>query len=251
MKVEVYPELLAQERRQLESLCQRLELPFENLALLRHALTLRSWVNEHEQAGWSCNQRLEFLGDAVLGLVVAQLVYQRFSEGDEGVLTRARASLVSRQSLAVVAQRWNLGDFLYLGSGDAASGGRKRASSLSDALEAVLAALFLDARSHGRRPLAELSEVLKRMWAPELDTLCTQGHADARSQLQERVQGDLKCTPRYRYQNEGRKRVLCVVYIEDSRGQEVELGEARSPYRKSAAEEAARAALDQQRWIKG
>lgn len=250
MSLAQYPELSEQERRDLRSLCQTLDLPFENLALLRHALTLRSWVNENASAGWTCNQRLEFLGDAVLGLVVAQLVYERFCDVDEGVLTRTRASLVSRQGLAKVAKRWELGDYLYLGSGDASSGGRNRSSSLSDALEALLAALFLDAQAtQGRRSLAELKSVLKRLWAPELEALAAQGHADVRSQLQERVQGDTKCTPRYRYEDQGRKGVRCVVYVERPQGTQLELGEAQADRRKSAAEQAARSALVQQRWI--
>lgn len=123
--------------RQVESFARKLGLQFKDPALLRQALTHRSADHKH-------NERLEFLGDSVLGFVVAERLYEKFPEADEGVLSRLRATLVNQTSLAGVARSLNLGDHLILGSGELKSGGFRRDSILSDALEAVMGALLKD-----------------------------------------------------------------------------------------------------------
>ncbi|MDT8406545.1 MAG: ribonuclease III [Methylococcales bacterium] len=120
-----------------EALRRKLNLPFNDLALLTQALT-------HRSACQANNERLEFLGDAVLGLIVAEELFQRFPAAPEGVLSRLRASLVNQHALAELARLLNLGDYLILGSGELKSGGFRRESILSDALEAIIGALFLD-----------------------------------------------------------------------------------------------------------
>jgi ribonuclease-3 len=118
-------------------LARRLGLDFRNPALIRRALT-------HRSAEAVNNERLEFLGDSVLGFVIAERLYERFAEADEGVLSRLRATLVNQTSLANIARKLELGDYLILGSGELKSGGYRRDSILSDALEALIGALLVD-----------------------------------------------------------------------------------------------------------
>lgn len=123
--------------RQHEAFARKLGLRFNDPALLRQALTHRSADNRH-------NERLEFLGDSVLGFVVAERLYEKFPDADEGVLSRLRATLVNQTSLAGFARSLQLGDYLILGSGELKSGGFRRDSILSDALEAIMGALLKD-----------------------------------------------------------------------------------------------------------
>ena len=117
---------------------------FEKPALLERALTHSSYANERLGGALECNERLEFLGDAVLGMVVADHLYREHPDLPEGDLTRLRASMVCEEALAAVAKSWGLGEHLRLGHGEALNGGQERASILADAVEAVLAALYLD-----------------------------------------------------------------------------------------------------------
>jgi len=123
--------------RDLRSLCRRLGIELGRLELLKEALT-------HRSAGGRNNERLEFLGDAVLGLIIARELFHRFPQADEGSLSRMRALLVNQTSLAAIAQELGLGDWLILGPGELKSGGFRRDSILSDALEAVVGALLED-----------------------------------------------------------------------------------------------------------
>ena len=123
---------------------QRLGYSFRNKALLENALTHSSYANEHRREGASSNERLEFLGDAILGLVVAEHLYRTHPDKPEGELTKLRAELVCENSLAEVASRLELGKVLRLGHGESHGGGSHRPSMLADAVEAVLAAAYLD-----------------------------------------------------------------------------------------------------------
>ena len=114
---------------------------FSNRAYLETALTHSSYANEHKIRN---NERLEFLGDSVLSLIVSENLFQRFSEDDEGDLSKIRASLVCEKGLFELAKKIDLSDFVMLGKGEEATGGRNRASVISDAFEALLAAIFLD-----------------------------------------------------------------------------------------------------------
>jgi len=117
---------------------------FGNQELLREALRHSSYANEHRGAEATSNERLEFLGDSVLGFVTAEFLFRRRPDSPEGELTRIRARLVCEESLYEVAQRIDLGRYLCLGHGEEAGGGRERASILADATEAVIAAVYLD-----------------------------------------------------------------------------------------------------------
>lgn len=117
---------------------------FKNITLLQNALTHSSYANEHWHDSLRSNERLEFLGDSILGMVVAEYLYKNFPNRPEGELTRMRADMVCETSLARIAERVNLGKHLLLGNGEEQGGGRNRPSILADAVESVIAASFLD-----------------------------------------------------------------------------------------------------------
>lgn len=123
--------------KKAEQLASKLNLIFKQPKLFRMALT-------HRSMGANNNERLEFLGDSILGFVIAQKLYELFPDASEGVLSRLRASLVNQESLADIAREHQIGDYLILGSGELKSGGFRRDSILSDAIEAIIGALFKD-----------------------------------------------------------------------------------------------------------
>ncbi len=127
-----------------EELASRLNLPFKNMMLLRRSLTHRSYINEHPES-IEDNERLEFLGDAILDFMVGEWLYHRFPEMPEGDLTRMRSALVHTEQLAEFARQLDLGRGLRLGRGEVISGGRTRDALLCDEFEALIGALYLDA----------------------------------------------------------------------------------------------------------
>jgi ribonuclease-3 len=128
---------------------------FKNITLLQNALTHSSYANEYFRDSLKSNERLEFLGDSVLGMVVAEHLYKTFPDRLEGDLTRMRADMVCEASLARIAEKINLGQYLLLGHGEEQSGGRNRPSILADAVESVLAACFLDGGMAAARSFIE------------------------------------------------------------------------------------------------
>ena len=128
----------------MEALQARLGYTFRDPSLLEHALMHSSYANECRAAGCTSNERLEFLGDSVLGMVTAEKLYTLFPDLPEGKLSRLRAELVCEQSLHAVALELHLGDYLLLGKGETHTGGRERPSILADAVEAIIAAMYLD-----------------------------------------------------------------------------------------------------------
>ena len=128
----------------MESLEKKLGYTFRDRSLLSEALNHSSYANEHRSAEVSSNERLEFLGDSVLGFVTAEFLFKTYGKLPEGDLTRIRAALVCEQSLYEVAKFLGLGQYLKLGKGEEAGGGRQRQSILADATEAVFAAVYLD-----------------------------------------------------------------------------------------------------------
>ena len=157
-----------------------LNYEFQNKTLLTEAITHSSYANERHCA---CNERLEFLGDSVLSLIVSNALFLRMPGVQEGELSKLRASLVCEQSLAELAGRLHLGDALLLGRGEELSGGRKRASILSDAFEALLAAIYLDSDFFSAEKwLLELMEDKLN------DAVAGKSYHDYKTILQERVQ---------------------------------------------------------------
>ena len=128
----------------MESLEKKLQYTFTNRELLSEALNHSSYANEQRSAGISSNERLEFMGDSVLGFVTAEFLFRMYPQLPEGDLTRMRAALVCEQSLYEVARMLELGQYLKLGKGEEAGGGREQQSILADAVEAVFAAVYLD-----------------------------------------------------------------------------------------------------------
>jgi ribonuclease-3 len=172
----------------LDKLKARLAYQFKDPALLARAL-------RHRSAGKDNNERLEFLGDAVLGFVVAEFLYQNFPSASEGELSRVRASLVQQATLAAIARELQLGESLALGPGELKTGGANRDSILADALEALISALYLDGGLDACR------ELLQRCFTPRLAELQQPGAAkDAKTRLQEVLQARKLALPLYEIQ---------------------------------------------------
>ncbi len=170
-----------------------LKLTFINKALLQRALTHRSYLNENPDYPLEDNERLEFLGDAVLDFITGEYLYHHFPEMAEGRLTNLRSALVRTERLAQFATDLNLGDFLFLGRGEAESGGRERLAILCDAFEAVIGALYLDQGIEAARAF------VCQMVEPALqEILDSDTDRDAKSRLQEMAQSYYRLTPTYR-----------------------------------------------------
>lgn len=167
--------------------------PFNNPSLLQRALTHSSYLNEHLELPNEDNERLEFLGDAVLDFVAAEYLFNTYPEFAEGRLTTIRAALVRMESLSDYANQLHLGDHVRLGKGEAETGGRARMSLLADAFEAVLGALYLD------QGLAPVKKFVEPLIAAEADRIVgDQKDRDAKSILQEWCQAQRGTTPHYR-----------------------------------------------------
>jgi ribonuclease-3 len=176
----------------LESLQQSLGVSFNDPSYLKQALTHTSYVNENPESNLADNERLEFLGDAVLGQVIAEKLYQALPEAAEGEMSKLRAALVSRNALARLSRGIRLGDYLYLGKGEETSGGRDKTANLAGALEAVIAAVFLD-----QNP-ATAKDVILALFNPEIERVIGRGEvANYKSQLQELLQARGQPPPDY------------------------------------------------------
>jgi ribonuclease-3 len=226
-------------RDEFEELQERVGYRFKDRGLLEHALTHRSRAAEDASGGVADNESLEFLGDAVLGLVVAEMLFRRYPEYNEGQKSKIKASVVSTQALARRAEQIQLGDHLLLGRGEEKTGGRFKQALLADGYEALIAALYLD----GGLPAA--AGFLER----ELADAITSGAGEAvvgqdyKSALQERLQALGRPLPEYRVAAESgpdhRKEFTIEVVVES----EV-LGTASGKAKKEAEQEAARLALE-------
>lgn len=208
--------------------------PVAALPHLAEALTHPSWANEQKRGVRVDYQRLEFLGDAVLQLCVSELLVERFASATEGELSRRRAAIVGTEALAAYARRCALPPFLRLGRGADASGERDRSSVLADALEAVVAAVFLDRGFEAARLLARAiaEDALER----------TEDVRDPKSALQERAQGAGLPAPTYRLvTEEGPAHERCFVVAVEVDGRAV--GEGRGRSKKLAEQDAAQKAL--------
>lgn len=160
---------------------------FKQQDLLQQALTHRSVSRSNN------NERLEFLGDSVLNLIISKHIYRHFDDADEGTLSRIRASLVKEPTLAKLARSINLGDCINLGGGELKSGGYRRASILSDALEAIIGAVYLDSN------ITEAERVVLDLFQPELESIdIAAGLKDPKTRLQEYLQSQQQELPVYR-----------------------------------------------------
>lgn len=218
-----------------EHLAGRIGHRFIGPELLGQALSHRSWCSEH--GGRASNERLEFLGDAVLGLVVAEHTFRGYPELSDGMLSKVRASVVNSQVLAEVAAELGISDHLRLGKGEDASGGRTKVSILADTMEAVIGAVYLDAGLDAARHL-----VLSLLEARIAVAVGEPGESDHKSRLQELAVRLGKSVPRYDLAGFGpdhSRRYLATVYVA---GQHLGTGEGRS--KKDAEQVAAQVACE-------
>ena len=229
---------------QLDALQNILGVAFEDVTHLQQSLVHRSYLNESEALSetsddhpLSSNERLEFLGDALLGHVVAERLYCEFPDFSEGDLTKVRSALVRTETLARIARSLNLGDYLFLGKGEAESGGRHRQRNLACALEAVIGAILVDQGFNVAREfvLRILGKELERATEEKLEK-------DPKSRLQEVVQAEQRLTPVYRTDNvtgPDHDRIFVV----DVFAGETFLGRGSGKSKRAAEQEAAVAAL--------
>jgi ribonuclease-3 len=224
---------------ELTTLQKKLRVKFKNKALLEQALVHSSYVNENPGVIEGDNERLEFLGDAVLGLIIAEELYRRFPQFSEGEMTRVRSSLVRQDALARMAKSIKLGDYLYLGKGEEGGGGRDKPANLSGALEALTAAVFLD------RGLAVTRRFVLRLMSRKMAKALKRGvEVDYKTKLQETMQAKWQLKPKYRV-------IEAVGPAHDRRftvevtGGDSALGRGSGKSKKAAEAEAARMALNQ------
>ncbi len=227
--------------RPLEELEKKLSLDFRQKEILREALTHRSYLNENPSETRSHNERLEFLGDAVLELIVTEFLYRNYPN-PEGELTNWRSALVNAQTMGRIAEVIGIGDFLYLSRGEEKDTGRARAAILANALEAIIGAIYLDQGYEAARNfitdhiLAELPTIIKEgTWR------------DAKSLFQEIAQEKVGVTPTYDVLAESgpdhAKRFRVGIYLDDNLVAE---GEGES--KQEAEQEAAKNALETKGW---
>lgn len=178
--------------KQFTELENNLNVQFKDYSLLVRALTHRSFLNEHPDEALEDNERLEFLGDAVLDFIVGAYLYHRFPEMDEGELTSLRAALVRAKTLAKFARQLEIGRFLQLGYGEAENGGRERTPLLCASFEAVIGAIYLD------QGLSPVKSLVEQLVGPALTEIMAESlHKDAKSEFQVWAQAKYNITPRY------------------------------------------------------
>ncbi len=224
-------------RLDLEALQKSLGVRFAQPALLAQSMVHRSYLNEAAEADLESNERLEFLGDAVLGCVVARRLFDRYPDIDEGRLTELRAFLVKGETLAVVAERLGLGSYLMLGRGEDTTGGRRRPLNLARTFEAVVGAIYLD------RGFSRTEKFILRVLAPELAELGGGDlPTDAKSRLQHRAQTLFGVPPQYRIiaaEGPDHAKMFTVEAVARDRS----LGRGRGRSKRIAEKQAAEAAL--------
>lgn len=228
-------------RDEFDALERRIDYRFRDPGLLEHALTHRSSVHEDVSGGVFDNESLEFLGDAVLGFVIADLLFRQFPEHNEGQKSKLKAWLVSEPSLAQLATELGIGDYLILGRGEEKSGGRRKRALIADSFEALIAAIYLDG---GIEPARDF--IARRFQPLIAEARATPEEAvftsDFKSALQERLQAQERGLPEYRLVAEHgpahRKRFEVEIWLE---GEPLARGQGAS--KKRAEQEAARHAL--------
>jgi ribonuclease III len=202
------------------------------------ALTHKSYANEHKAEGTRDNERLEFLGDAVVDLAISHRLMERFPQAAEGELSKLRALLVNEEGLARVARRLALGDLLLLGRGEELTGGRTKDSVLADGLEAVFGAVYLG------QGYSKVQELIDREFAGALDGVASgQEGSDYKTRLQERIQVARRISPKYRVVGQSGPDHEKIFEIEVTVDGEV-LARASGRSKKEAEQSAARAALE-------
>ncbi|MEO4053555.1 ribonuclease III [Solibacillus sp. CAU 1738] len=232
-KVGILPEKV---RSQFQTLQNELNIQFDNTTLLYQAFTHSSYVNEHRRKLFTDNERLEFLGDAVLELSVSKYLFEKFSQMSEGELTKLRASIVCEPSLVIFANELQFGQYVLLGKGEELTGGRERPALLADVFESFVGALYLD------QGLAKVVEFLERIVFPKVETGAFSHVMDFKSQLQEMVQQSNNGLLHYEIVDEKgpahNRTFVSRVLLND-----LELGLGRGKSKKEAEQQAAQSAM--------
>jgi len=224
------------------SLEERMGYQFTNKALLTQALSHPSLSSEIRPAPPD-NQRLEFLGDAVLELAITNYLYHHFPDLKEGLLTKLRASIVSKPALAKAARRIQLGEALFLSNGEEGSGGRQRASNLADAMESLFGAIYLDGT------MARAGQVVLQLLGPELELLDPEtNHGNSKGELQETLQQISPLAPVYEIQKEEGP-AHARTFISTVSWKDKTLGKGQGPSKKSSEIAAAADALRLKLWL--
>lgn len=230
-------------RQLLKQFCEENNLNFNNYDLLENALTHSSFVNEHRTDNFKDNERLEFLGDAVLELAMSQFLFKSFDDMSEGDMTKMRAQYVCEPALEKYAINIKLGDYLRLGKGEEISGGRNRPAILADAFEAILGAIYLDLG------FDRVYQFLEEVTFPLINDGKKVVIEDYKSKLQELVQTDNSRSVRYEIVSESgpahNKTFISEVYMDDIK---MGVGEGRS--KKEAEQNAAKVALEKNANVK-
>jgi len=221
-----------------QALQRLIGITFKDEALLQQAFVHSSYTNENPGSLTADNERLEFLGDALLSFIVAEKLYHRFPNFGEGQLTETRVSIIRQETLADVATRLKLGDYLLLGKGEEATGGRQKQTNLADALEALLGAIFLD------QGLNIVSDFVLSKFAVQLEEIGATGiERNYKALLQEMAQAKYKQLPTYRVVEalgpDHDKRFIVEVKLGDRI-----LGSGSGRTKRTAEMEAARSAWD-------
>lgn len=215
---------------------------FKDKGLLKQAFTHRSYINENRATSLEHNERLEFLGDAVLELIITDYLYGRLKDATEGELTSLRSALVNADTCALVAQALGANDFLLLSRGESRDTGRARQYILANTLEAIIGAIYLD------QGLESAKNFILTHVAPRIEDILKNGDwIDAKSLLQEKAQEYLNATPIYKTLSESGpdhdKHFTVGVYIASKL-----CGQGRGQSKQDAEQEAARGALESQDW---
>ncbi|MGB9706997.1 MAG: ribonuclease III [Microgenomates group bacterium] len=177
----------------IKDLEKKLGIKFQNQKLLLEALTHRSYLNETKQKGLCSNERLEFLGDSILSFMISEWLFKKFPQYPEGTLTNLRSNLVKTESLAKIAKKFYLGNYLFLSKGEKEEGGQNNPTLLANALEAVLGAIFLDQGINAAKKFVQAN--FKNL----LENLISKGEfKDFKSLLQEKTQAENKLSPVYK-----------------------------------------------------
>ncbi len=222
----------------LESFEKKLKIKFKDANILRKALTHRSFLNETKDKDLLSNERLEFLGDAILSFIVSNWIFDKFPKYLEGKLTNLRSNLVKTTSLAKISRKLNIGEYLLLSKGESESRGQQKPTLLANTLEAIIGAIFLD------QGIEVTKEFIKRNFEPLLKELITLGtFKDYKSLLQEKLQAQKRKSPVYKTVKEKgpeHNKIFCVnVYGEKEL---MATGEGKS--KQKAEQEAAKIALE-------
>lgn len=226
----------------LDEIEQQLNFSFKKKSLLEQAFIHRSYLNEAKGKGFSSNERLEFLGDAVLELLTSSFLYQNFPKKNEGILTNLRSAIVCTKTLSEIAKGLNLGKFLKLSKGEKKEGGSKNSSILADTFEALLGAIYLD------QGLNQTKAFLEKNFFPYAKRIITNKNLkDPKSLFQETVQEKIKISPLYKVlKEEGPdhvKKFTVGVFVKEKIW-----GEGKGKNKQKAEEKAAEMAIE--KWKK-